>query len=154
MTPERAARWGHRALAGKQENQRAPNALAPVELVVMALLCFFPLVLRQPRFLQFFVGEGLFLNEVLKSLAVLPADAAQFLDDGDRVPAAIVIPGEVNRAAVEIEPGRFCASVVRFEDLLDEVPFLNLERAGEAGRGAEGFRVLPRKSDTANAAHR
>src|SRR5688572_30103131 len=146
-------RCGRRALLWKQEHEGAPDAFAPVEFVVMAFLCFFPLRVRQARSLQLLVREGLFLHKVLQVFAVFPANAAQFLDDGDSMAAAIVIAGEIDGAAIEIKPGRFYASVVRLKDLLDEVTFFNLKCAGEACGCAEGFRVFPREGDAANPTH-
>ena len=96
----------------------------------------------------------MFLHEVLEIFAVFPPDASQIVDDGYGVTMAIVVASEIDGAAVEIKADRLRASVVRLEHFLDEVTFLDLECAGEAGRGAKGFRVFPREGDTADAAHR
>src|SRR5437867_1030063 len=134
------------SLRRKQKLQRPPFPLPPVELVVLAAEGFGPLVAPQAGPFQLRLGERMLVGKVEQGLPVFPADAPEFGRHGVRVVAVVVISGRVNCATVDVNAEGLAPALVRLEDVLEEVPLLDLKRPGNAGRQAEDLRVFPRQS--------
>src|SRR5262245_24621384 len=91
-------------LGSREEKlERTPGADPPVEFVVLADLGLGPFVVAQTCLFQLCLYHWPSVRVVTEILAVLPADAAEFIPDGVRMATSVVIAREIDGAAVDVD---------------------------------------------------
>src|SRR5437773_8808321 len=138
----------------KEKHQRPPRAKSPVELVVLAGLCFLPFVRAQPRLFQFRFKERLQINKMLQVSSLLPANAPQFGGNCSSVLPPVIATGEIDRAAVEVNSDWLRFPAIGTQHIREEIGSLNLKCAGQTRRLAKSLRMFPGQGQAAKAAQR